>query len=142
MTLSSTFLQLSIYAHDSQSTPASLQKHLSYFPNSNPPPAPKMKSTLILLLCGTWFLSMLSLFTTLLYRTIMEKITNPETADSTSRTIPMAVGIIYLGFICLTVQNCFFPAYTPGWLRIKSKGPDGAEQGWYGPVTRVQVKTS
>lgn len=99
-----------------------------------------MNGTLVMALCGSWFLGIAGLYSKLLYQAVVNLISSPNKADPASRAALMVVGLIYLAAIAFTVQDCFAPSRTPGIFKIKSAGPDSKEQKWYGPVTRVHVQ--
>lgn len=97
-----------------------------------------MKGDIVLIACIAWFLALSSTCITLLYRAL--------TTSRLYSAIPMTVALLYLGFIALTVQDCFFPGRTPGMFKIVSMGPDKIdsdkkeESRWSVAVTRVVRK--
>jgi hypothetical protein len=97
-----------------------------------------MTADFILTLCIIWFLLISSICLTLVYRALSTPI-----ATNYYRAVPEVVAILYLAFIALTAQDCFFPGRTPSIFKIVSAGPDriaGKEKEGGGSVSVMKVR--
>jgi len=83
---------------------------------------------LMMILPVLWFLTMTAFISTLLYRTITDLLTN--STPLAFGQIFLVVALVYLAFVALTVQDCFFPNRTPNLFKIHSAGPNKEQRGF------------